>query len=41
MVATDASAEHGAALRRVYGDPLDLSPFMDCCQCTSSPISRT
>jgi hypothetical protein len=29
MVAADASAEHGAALRRVYGDPLDLSPFMD------------
>ena len=29
MVASDASAEHGAALRGVYGDPLDLSPYMD------------
>jgi hypothetical protein len=29
MVAQDASPEHGAALRRVYGEELDLSPFMD------------
>jgi hypothetical protein len=29
MVDQDASPEHRAALRRVYGDELDLSPFMD------------
>jgi len=29
MVDQDASSEHRAALRRVYGDELDLSPFMD------------
>jgi len=29
MVDADASAGHRSDLRRVYGDPLDLSPFMD------------